>query len=121
MPARARWCARDQIAWLSPFPPAATALSAPTHQQIIFLFNHLVRSGEQRWRNFEAERLRRRQIHNELKVGRLLDWNVGGLYPAQNSFFERGGNWGASEAFTLAPGPRKAGADSLRNHGPLEL
>jgi len=28
-----------------------------------------------------------------------------------DSFFERGGNWGASEAFTLAAGPRKAGTD----------
>src|SRR5262249_49938283 len=31
------------------------------------------------------------------------------------------GNWGASEAFTLAPGPRKASTDSFRNHRPLEF
>jgi len=38
-----------------------------------------------------------------------------------DSFFECGGNWGASETFTLTPGPRKAGADSFRNHRTLEL
>jgi hypothetical protein len=27
----------------------------------------------------------------------------------------------AAEAFTFTPGPRKAGADSFRNHRPLEL
>jgi hypothetical protein len=38
-----------------------------------------------------------------------------------DSFFECWGNWGASETFTLTPGPRKPGTDSFRNHRPLEL
>jgi hypothetical protein len=38
-----------------------------------------------------------------------------------DSFFERGGNWGASEAFTFTPGPRKTGTDSFRNHRALEF
>jgi hypothetical protein len=38
-----------------------------------------------------------------------------------DSFFECSGNWRASEAFTLTPGPRKAGTDSFRNHRPLEF
>src|SRR6516164_1450841 len=47
-------------------------------------FDHLVGAGEQRWWNFEAERLGGRQIDNEIKPGRLLDWNVAWLRTAQN-------------------------------------
>src|SRR5262249_59360645 len=38
-----------------------------------------------------------------------------------DSFFQRGGDWGTPEAFTLTPGPRKASTDSFLNHRPLEL
>lgn len=38
-----------------------------------------------------------------------------------DSFFECGGNWGASEALAFTPGPRKAGTHSFRNHCSLEL
>src|SRR5262249_44840278 len=38
-----------------------------------------------------------------------------------DSFFECRGNWRASEAFTLTPGPRKPGADSFCNHRPFEF
>jgi hypothetical protein len=37
-------------------------------------FDHLVGACEQRWRNREAERLRRDQIDDKLKLRRLLDW-----------------------------------------------
>jgi hypothetical protein len=47
-------------------------------------FDHLVGAGEHRGRNFEAEGLRGRQIDDEIKLGRLLDWQVGRLCPAQN-------------------------------------
>jgi hypothetical protein len=36
-----------------------------------------------------------------------------------DSLFECRSNWGTPEAFTLTPGPRKAGTDSFRNHRPL--
>src|SRR5262249_30810062 len=38
-----------------------------------------------------------------------------------DSLFECRGNWGAPEAFTLTPGPRKPGTDSFLNHRPFEL
>src|SRR5262249_61323476 len=38
-----------------------------------------------------------------------------------DSSFECRGNWGAPEALTLTPGPRKPGADSFRDHRTLEL
>jgi hypothetical protein len=38
-----------------------------------------------------------------------------------DSFFECGGNWGPPEALSFTSGPRKAGADSFRNHRPFEL
>jgi len=37
------------------------------------LFDHLVGHREHRWWNFEAERISRLQINNELELGRLLD------------------------------------------------
>jgi hypothetical protein len=36
-------------------------------------------------------------------------------------FSSAGAIGGASEAFTLTPGPRKAGTDSFRNHPALEF
>jgi hypothetical protein len=36
-------------------------------------------------------------------------------------FFECRGNWGTPEALTLAPGSRKSGTHSFRNHRTLEL
>src|SRR5262249_205945 len=72
MPARARWCARDHIAWLPPFPPPATALSAPTRQQSIFLFDPFVPPDEHRFRHGETERFRRLEIDDELEFCRLF-------------------------------------------------
>src|SRR6059058_2971166 len=42
-------------------------------------FDHLVGAGEQRWRNFEAERPGRLQVDDELEFGGLQDREVCGL------------------------------------------
>ena len=38
------------------------------------LFDYFVGDSEQRWRNREAQRLRRLKIEHQLELGRLLDW-----------------------------------------------
>ena len=49
-----------------------------------FLFDYLVRAGEQRRRHVEAERLRGGQIDYKIEFGRLFDGDVCGLRPTQN-------------------------------------
>jgi hypothetical protein len=47
-------------------------------------FDHLVGAGEQRRRNFDAERSRRDRVDDEVELGRLLDRKIGGLRLPQN-------------------------------------
>src|SRR5215510_1064566 len=47
-------------------------------------FNHLVVAGEQRRWHFEADRLGRDQVDDEIELDRLLDRTVAWLCPAQN-------------------------------------
>jgi hypothetical protein len=47
-------------------------------------FDHLVGARQQRSGDFEAERLGGRKIDDEIKLGRLLDRDVGRLRSAQD-------------------------------------
>src|SRR5262249_17390858 len=40
------------------------------------LFDHFVGSHQQRWRNCKAERLGSLEVDHQLKLGRLLDWQI---------------------------------------------
>jgi hypothetical protein len=47
--------------------------------------DHLVGAGEQRWRDFEAERLCRFKIDYQLEFGRLLYRQISRLVPFENT------------------------------------
>src|SRR5260370_27905255 len=49
------------------------------------LVDDRVGAGEQHWRKFKAERLRRSEIDDEIELGRLHDWQVGGLLGLKNA------------------------------------
>src|SRR6516225_12004080 len=102
----------SDLSWLNPTPhaiavyasrplsPVATQHSLPsgrypllgpdfhrldrTSLRLAHSLDHLIGAGEQRWRNAEAKRLRRDQLHNQIEFGRLLDRKVGRFRPAQN-------------------------------------
>jgi hypothetical protein len=48
------------------------------------LFDHLVGQHEEVVWHFDPERPRGGEIDDEIKFGRLLDWEIAGLGPAQN-------------------------------------
>ena len=49
------------------------------------LFDHLVGSGEQSWRNGQAKRFGGFEVDDKIEFGRLFDRNIGRLAPPQNS------------------------------------
>src|SRR5262249_38139530 len=53
-------------------------------QQPVRLFNHLVGTGEQHRRDFEAEHPRDLQIDDKLELGSPRDWQVGRLFALQD-------------------------------------
>src|SRR5215475_10526825 len=53
-------------------------------QQTAPLFDDFVCLSEQRRRKLEAERLGGREIYDEIKLSRLLDWDVARLGTVQN-------------------------------------
>ena len=50
-----------------------------------FLFDHLVGAGEQRLRDFEAERFRGAEVDHKLDLGALLDWQIGRPFAFENA------------------------------------
>jgi hypothetical protein len=56
----------------------------PALQKKAPLFDHLVGAGEEGIRDDQTERLGGGQVHHEIELGRLLDWDVGCLRPTQN-------------------------------------
>jgi len=68
-----------------------TAVSVKGHirtlapQQTSGLFDHLIGDAEQRLRHREAERPGSRQIDDKFELGRLQNWQIGGLGPLEKA------------------------------------
>ena len=74
---------RPRSAWRRPH---GAGIRKPSHEPTFAAsFNHLVGATEQRWRHGEAERLGGLEIDHKLKLGRLLDREIGGLLAAQDA------------------------------------
>ena len=74
----------DQL-WLPPKPEfvGVSGISRRMRRgKTASLFDHLVGAGEQHGRHLDAERLRGRQVDDEIELGRLLDRDVAWLCSA---------------------------------------
>ena len=56
-------------------------------QQRISLVDHLIGSGKQRPRNCEAQRLRGREIDEQLEIGRLHYWKVSRFFALEDAAY----------------------------------
>jgi hypothetical protein len=63
-----------------------TQCQEPTYavQQKAFLLDKLIGAQQQHFWDRKAERLGGREVYDEIKLGRLLDWDVARLGTAQN-------------------------------------
>ena len=52
------------------------------------LFDHLVRTAEDRNRHADAQRLGSLEIDHQLKLGQLHDWQISRFFPFENSASE---------------------------------
>src|SRR5262249_14736274 len=75
----------------SKVPKAAVSRCSNTSVQKPDLLDHLVGAREQRRRNRQAERPGGDKVHDQIKLGRLLDRDIAGLRPAQNLVGQLGG------------------------------
>src|SRR5215475_5506913 len=67
------------------FSSARDGVIPPTHQQTVFLFDHLVGACEHGRGNFEAERPGGRQIDEELERDRAHNRQIDGFGPLENA------------------------------------
>ena len=73
--------------------PIGALCHEPTYavQQICSLLDHLVGTQKERFGDGQPQRLRRLEIDDEIKFGRLLDRDIAGFRPAQNLVDHPGG------------------------------
>src|SRR5262249_46491421 len=95
--------------WYVRFVPKA---AVSNRSKAAWLFDHLVGAGEQRGRNFEAERPGRLEVDHQLEFGRLHDRQVSRLRPFENS---------AGVDTSEAPSVRAAGAVADQGAGRDQL
>src|SRR5262245_17273272 len=75
---------------MSALPPKADMCGANCNvcfgpkAEVTPLFDHLVGQHEEVVWHFDPERPRSGEIDDEVEFGRLLDWEIAGLGPAQN-------------------------------------
>jgi len=71
--------------------PVCAITGCEQAQQDRYLLDDLVGGGEQRWRDVEAERLRRLEVDDKLVFGRRLHRQIGGLFAFEDAIDIAGG------------------------------